>query len=283
MTADVNADVNTGADAGTDVSAGTGTGGAPTQAKGTGSGSDSRYALPDVTRLDAELVTFSTWGVGTPERQRAAVEAIAATWQRLPWPTPDLLSYTVYTATDGETLAHFAQWTNEAARAAYVSAGQQVPHAKEIDAAVPGIERSGVTPYRRYRSAFTPEADGVGAPVPGCVIAVSIEFDGPDEERLRRWVDGWFHGDEAELDDAFNGLLAAHFHVSTDGTRVLNYAEWVSEQAHIDALAGVHDTHTESPEESAEDDQWRSQLTFPGLKATGFKRYHLSWSGTPQR
>ncbi|MFI2027021.1 antibiotic biosynthesis monooxygenase [Streptomyces buecherae] len=269
-------------------------------------------AYPDATRADAGLATFSTWRVGTPERQRAAVDAIAATWQRLPWPTPELLGYSVYTGTDGETLLHYTQWTSEAAREAYVRAGRQVAHAAEIDAAVPGIERDGVTSYRLYRSAFTPGARGPQAPAVGCAIAVTIDFDGPDEARLRRWVDGWFDGDEPEVDD-FDGLLAAHFHVSTDGTRVLNYAEWVSAQAHIDALAAMHQDHqaddageepdaheepdTGRPEPAqapratgdsdsdgdADNDQWESQLAFPGLKSTGFQRYHLSWTGTAPR
>lgn len=287
------------------------------------------YALPDATRADAGLATFGTWHVGTPERQRAAVEAIAATWRRLPWPDPELLGYSVYSSTDGETLLHYAQWTSAAAYEEHVTAGRQAAHLAEVDAVVPGIERAGETPYLLYRSAFTPGARGPQAPVPGCVIAVSIEFEGPDEERLRRWVDGWFRGDESEVDD-FDGLLAAHFHVSTDGTRVLNYAEWVSEQAHIDALATLHATHPPEPaavpanasanapgnaptNASANDrpgnrkndhhnehdragdhgngrdndhangregDQWERQLAFPGLKSTGFKRYHLRWSGT---
>lgn len=30
------------------------------------------------------------------------------------------------------------------------------------------------------------------------------------------------------------GSIAAHFHISTDGTRLFNYAEWTDAQAHID-------------------------------------------------
>ncbi|MFE6775373.1 hypothetical protein [Streptomyces sp. NPDC057702] len=211
-------------------------------------------AFPDAARADAGLATFSTWRVGTPERQRAAVDAIAAAWERLPWPTPDLLGYSVYTATDGETLAHYAQWTSEAAYERYAATRSQATHLAAIDAAVPGIERVGVTPYRLYRTARTPGARETSAP--GAVIAVDIEFDGPDEARLRRWVDGWFDGDEPEVDD-FDGLLAAHFHVSVDGTRVLNYAEWVSVQAHVEALAALHATHDDQPAEPTDPDARR--------------------------
>lgn len=43
---------------------------------------------------------------------------------------------------------------------------------------------------------------------------------------------------DADIDAAVPGIerLAAHFHVSTDGTRVLNYAEWKSAEHHIAAL-----------------------------------------------
>ncbi|MGH1555404.1 hypothetical protein ACRAWF_36875 [Streptomyces sp. L7] len=37
------------------------------------------------------------------------------------------------------------------------------------------------------------------------------------------------------------GGTAARFHLSTDGTRVLNYAEWTSAQAHLEALAAPGD------------------------------------------
>jgi hypothetical protein len=52
----------------------------------------------------------STWRVGTPERQRSAVDAIARTWQSRPWPDVGLLSYSVLTGEDGDTLLHYSQW-----------------------------------------------------------------------------------------------------------------------------------------------------------------------------
>jgi hypothetical protein len=38
--------------------------------------------LPDITRPDVGTVLVSEWTVGTPERQRALVEAFAAAWER---------------------------------------------------------------------------------------------------------------------------------------------------------------------------------------------------------
>jgi Antibiotic biosynthesis monooxygenase len=68
------------------------------------------------------------------------------------------------------------------------------------------------------------------------------------------------------------GLIAAHFHISDDGTQILNYAEWVNEQAHRDALEhgptqGIGQTN--SP-------HWRNVQNMPGVTPTGLQRYSLS-------
>ncbi|WP_342671266.1 hypothetical protein [Streptomyces lushanensis] len=52
-----------------------------------------------------------------------------------------------------------------------------------------------------------------------------------------------------------------------DGTHVLNYAEWESEQAHLDALAAPGDgggTETEA---------WRRVRNHPGLTRGTVRRY----------
>lgn len=60
-----------------------------------------------------------------------------------------------------------------------------------------------------------------------------FDVDGP--ERQRRFIDEVFAmtRDVAPMP----GSIAAHFHISADGARVLNYAEWRDEQAHIDMVA----------------------------------------------
>ena len=66
---------------------------------------------------------------------------------------------------------------------------------EEIDAAVPGIQRLGPRSYELYRSG------GLGTDdrrIPGCVVIVDVEFDGPDAERQRAWVDGVFEALETE-------------------------------------------------------------------------------------
>jgi hypothetical protein len=218
-------------------------------------------AHPDLTDPRVGAPFFSTWRVGTPLRQRQTVEAIAETWQGRPWPADDLLGYHVYTGDDASTLLHHSQWTGEAAYEAFVKTQRQ-ERVDAIDTAVPGIERLGLGRYRRYRSGVR---DGETR-VPGCIVIVDIEFEGPDPDRQRAWVDAVFEALESEP-TPHPGGISAHFHLSTDGTRVLNYAEWESARAHLEALAAPGDGIGSSTQ------QWHRVQTWPGLKSTTVSRY----------
>ena len=103
--------------------------------------------------------------------------------------------------------------------------------AARLQEAVPGLTLTPPVFYRRYRSG-TPSRR---AAMPGCIVVVSVEFDGPDEARQRAWVDTVFDALAAEPSPPAGGI-GAHFHLSLDGTRVLNYAEWVDEASHRAAL-----------------------------------------------
>ncbi|MEU0658713.1 antibiotic biosynthesis monooxygenase [Streptomyces lavendulocolor] len=220
-------------------------------------------ARPDLCRPGVGLVTVGTWHVGSPRRRRAAVDAVARAWGRRDLPDDaGPLSYSMYAGEDGETLLHYAQWTDEAAHRAFVRANEGGLHA-EIDAAVPGIERTAPHSYTRYRSGtLRPDEPRV----PGCVVIVDVVFDGPDPDRQRDWVDTVFEalGSDPGLHP---GGISGHFHLGLDGTRVLNYAEWESAGAHIEALAGPGDgIGSETP-------QWRRVRTYPGVVRGGVKRY----------
>ncbi|MFC9860840.1 MULTISPECIES: antibiotic biosynthesis monooxygenase [unclassified Streptomyces] len=217
---------------------------------------------PDLTRSDAGIVKVSTWDVGTPERQRRSVEAIREAWGGRDWPHPGLLSYSVYTGEDGRTLLHYSQWTGEQAHQDFFREGRDARNA-DIDAAVPGIERLGLHTYEPYRS--TPLARGESRE-PGCVVIVDVEFAGPDPARQRDWVDSVFEALGTDPAPAPGGI-AGHFHVSTDGTRVLNYAEWESAQAHLDALSAPGDgIGSRTP-------QWEKVRSYPGVTGGGVHRY----------
>ncbi|MFF8828834.1 antibiotic biosynthesis monooxygenase [Streptomyces sp. NPDC015131] len=223
---------------------------------------DQPHARPDLLRPGVGVVTVSTWRVGTPERQKAAVEAIATAWHARDWPAGGLLSYTVHTGEDGDTLLHYAQWTGEEAYQHFVRTHRDDRNA-EIDAAVPGIERVALHTYTPYRSGTAAPGD---TRIPGCVVVVDVEFDGPDADRQRAWVDAVFDalGDEPA---PHPGGIAAHFHTGTDGTRVLNYAEWESAGAHRAALAAPGDgIGSATP-------LWQRVQTWPGVTGGGVRRY----------
>lgn len=214
-------------------------------------------AHPDLTDPRVGAPFFSTWRVGTPERQALTVETIARTWERRPWPAADLLSYHVYTGHDGSSLLHHSQWTSEQAYEAFVRTHRQ-ERVDEIDTAVPGIERVGLGRYRHYRSRERAVGD---QRVPGLIVAVRIDFAPDAAEERGDWIDLVL---KALADDpvGHRGLISAHFHLSTDGGHVLNYAEWESTRAYDEVLA--------APGEGigAPTEQWERVRTYPAI--TGF-------------
>ncbi|MFJ5258882.1 antibiotic biosynthesis monooxygenase [Streptomyces sp. NPDC088387] len=228
-------------------------------------------AHPDLVRPEAGAPFFSTWRLGAPERQRQAVEAVAAAWERRPWPTGRLLSYHVYTGHDGSTLMHHSQWADERAYEGFVKTRRQET-VDEIDTAVPGIERLGLDRYRRYRSQERPAGD---RRVPGLIVAVRIEFEQGAAARRREWVDlvlTALAGDE----EGHRGLISAHFHLSQDGTHVLNYAEWEDDAAYDAALAAPGDG-VASPNE-----QWARVQSYAGVKGFTAARYRHALGLVPE-
>ncbi|MEV6397502.1 antibiotic biosynthesis monooxygenase [Streptomyces sp. NPDC051907] len=221
---------------------------------------------PDLARSGVGVVKASTWRVGTPERQRATVDAVAKVWQSREWPFSGLLSYSVYIGSDGDTLLHYSQWESEEAYA-YFFEHLREDRNDEIDALVPGIERVGLFAYDLYRSRAMGGAHGPADPrTPGAVVIVDVEFEGPDAQRQRDWVDGVVEALETDP-QPHPGGISAHFHIGRDGVRVLNYAEWESEEAHIEALAAAGEgVGSPTP-------QWARVRDFPGVAGGGVQRY----------
>ncbi len=214
--------------------------------------------LPDITRPDVRAVLVSEWTVTAPELQRTLVDAIVASWEGVSWP-PGLLSVSVFASSDGERVLSYAQWASDEAFAEFVEG----PCLRQVDRALPGIESRESVAFHLYRSQARPDA-----PVPRCVVIVSVEFEAPDEQRQRRWVDTVFEALEAET-EPHPGGISGHFHVSVDGKRVMNYAEWLDEVSHREALAkSRQDTVGPGP-------KWREVRSFPGVVSAGYRRYRI--------
>ena len=214
----------------------------------------------DITRPDVGVVVVEEWTVAQPEDQRATAEATAAEWGRGPWPA-GLLSRSCLVGTDGVTLLSYAQWTDGEAHRAFMRTTASIGARGNGEVAA-GVVRPEPMAYRLYRSAVSE-----GSRVPGCVVVIAVETDGP--ARQREWVDAVFDALSAETDPPPGGL-SGHFHISTDGTRVLNYAEWIDEESHRRAVADGR----RGPASAARSEWYRVQ-NMSGVRFLGFKRYHF--------
>ncbi|GAA1030265.1 MULTISPECIES: hypothetical protein [Amycolatopsis] len=197
-----------------------------------------QVARPDLARQDVGTVLVAETAVGAAN--------VLAELENEPWPA-GMISFSALDSTDGEASLIYTQWAEGTANPGFVG---RVSGGDPVE-------------YRLYRSGIREDSA-----VPGCIVVVSVEFDGADARRQRRWVDTVFGALGSEETPAPGGI-SGHFHVSTDGTRVLNYAEWTDEQSHRDALAlsgrgtvGVSD-------------EWRKVQEFPGVRGSGFRRYRM--------
>ncbi|MFQ6395658.1 nitroreductase family deazaflavin-dependent oxidoreductase [Nocardia sp. KC 131] len=202
----------------------------------------SRSRLPDITRPDASTVLVTE----SPAHQRVAVEELLAELEHGPWPK-GLISFSAFSSNDGEMVLTYTQWASGESGHEFVA----------------GFTDAEPIEYRLYRSQVGPDR-----PVPGCTVILDVEFDGPDHQRQQRWVDTVFEAMAEEAEPAPGGI-SGHFHVSTDGTRVLPYAEWTDEQAHRDALERSDKGMVGSAS------GWERVRDFPGVKSGGFRRYSM--------
>ena len=226
------------------------------------------HTHPALTRSDAGIVAVTEFQVGGADEQQRLFETSRAAWDILPWPDT-LLSIAWLASTDGQSALAYVQWRDDSEFEAYgrTHRPRLAAHFKD---AFPALVPTPPVFYRRYRSATRPDAPG-----PGCIVIVSVEFDGADEARQRSWVDTVFDALGSDTAPPTGGL-GAHFHVTVDGTRVLNYAEWIDEASHVAALerSGIGAVGS-GP-------KWRTVQTFPGLKGSRVTRYRLDRRLVPQ-
>jgi len=184
--------------------------------------------MPDLERGGVESILVTRWTADNPEA--AVTEALAG-------PKPEgLVSASGYAGFDGTSALVYQQWEGD-----------------------PGERRAGAVEYRMYRGATRPDPPEVG-----CVVIVEVEFaDGVDP---RTWIDLVFDALESDENPAEGGI-SGHFHVSADGRRALNYAEWTSEAAHIAALANSGQGTVGSGE------KWLRVKEYPGVLRNSFTRF----------
>jgi hypothetical protein len=113
--------------------------------------------------------------------------------------------------------------------------------------------------FKLYRS-----GDPRGDKTVGAVVLVTVDTE--DEATARAWVDSVFVALASEPNPHPGGVSAA-FHIRDDGKRVINYAEWVSAEDHIDAVsAGSNGVGSPTAD-------WRRVQNFPGVQHVSVERY----------
>jgi Antibiotic biosynthesis monooxygenase len=199
--------------------------------------------MPDIRRADAHAAFVSGWYVPDAEHGRSALDDIFVQWERSRWPE-DFLSFSGYLSTDDGAVLTYAQCSGSDSYRPFVRARTGVARAEPVE-------------YRTRRSVTTSTSGD-----PGCMIIAMFDVDGPD--RQDAVIDSLVDTLHRAPGGGPPGMLSANFHASVDGTRVLNYAEWTSDEAHIAFLAGTTRKAT-----------LQTSNSLPGVRPIGFRRYHL--------
>ncbi len=204
-----------------------------------------RSVMPDVTRPDVRAIYLSHWYVPDPDRGRAVLDEIADVWERTPWPV-GMLTFSCYLSSGGDTVLTYTQCSRDDVYRRFV---RSLPVAA---ARVEPVE------YRLAGSVLLSPAAGP----PAAVVTASFDVDGP--ERQRFIVDSVSAHLRRAPADEYAGLIASHFHVSVDGTRVINFAEWISDETHETFLEGA-----------TRYGALRIANETPGVRPIGYTRYGL--------
>ncbi|MFJ8686737.1 hypothetical protein [Micromonospora wenchangensis] len=199
--------------------------------------------MPRVRRDDAGTVLVSTAHVPDRASGSALLHDAATAWESVE-PSAGLVSVGLFLSVDGATALAYAQCVDVASWAPYARAAGS------------GLGGAAVA-YRLRRSVVLDPEGSVS-----CVVIATFDVDGPQCQA--HIVDGICDAIEVAPTAQRPGLRAANFHVSTDGSRVLNYAEWSSDEAHEEFLRGA--TRSTAVEITART---------PGIRPIGFTRYHL--------
>lgn len=202
-------------------------------------------AAPDVRRADSTSVVASQWYVPDRPHVLGELRKIAARWQAGPLPE-GLLSLSCWLSDTDDTALTWAQFSDLERFRRTADRSDDIPLS-----VVRGVE------YQLARSVVLDDEKRE----PGCVVIAVFDVDGA--ERQRRTVETV--GDALERGrESLPGMLSANFHASVDGSRVLNYAEWTSAEAHAAFM--------DSPGRA---DVYQASSSLPGVRPIGYRRYRL--------
>jgi hypothetical protein len=201
-------------------------------------------APPDIRRADSTAVHVAQWYVPDRDTGIETVDKAVAQWDTADWPA-GILSVNAYLSTENDTVLTYVQTSRPAAHG-------------ELTGKLTGLAGAPAVAYTLHRAIALHN----GPLIPSSFVVATFDVDGRDAQE--RIVDSVAGALEKAAGTQHPGLLSANFHLSADGTRVLNYAEWTSDEAHIAFLEGATRAAT-----------LRATHDTPGVRPIGFKRYHL--------
>jgi quinol monooxygenase YgiN len=215
-------------------------------------------AVPHVIPSDHGIVVTSRLRFPDRQSQRAASDTAMARLRRLTGPEGRRW-IACFLGTDGQLVLFYEQWTDEGA---YQRHAVSLDRQYEDDAVEGGTRLDTVISRLGGRPGSRSDDD----PFPGCVALVSIATDGPEYQR--RAAD-MIANVAAE---PHPGGIGGHVLFSVDGSRVTLYAEWTSEEAHREAVAGA-----------AFGGQGGIFDGIPGIRGLDMHRYQLYRSATGEQ
>lgn len=198
-------------------------------------------AYPIVQKKEVVVVHFQQFQTTTPS---ATAEAILNNLSENQF-SENLISVNAYLGNDHQSIFLYWQWRDELQQLILDKIKQ------DLSLVAGRINNA----FHLYRSI------GESEEIPGCIVLAYQEFENPNV--IKHWIDTVIEAILSDEPKKDTGGLSGHFHISTDNTSMLNYAEWRSAEAHQAALDNANNGAIGSSE------AWKKVTKINGLKGRG--------------
>ncbi len=181
---------------------------------------------PVINRPGVVTALVSTIKTDNPAGQQRAAAAVAEYWRTSAWPA-GLAAVSCFGDLDGRSMLVYQQWTDQAALDGSGAA-----------ASLTGLSAAPPVEYRLYRT--VPGAGVPHPPPPAECFPVAFFTVEPGESGHGK-IDQMLAAEEDKAGTSrdYPGGIAAHMHVSADGTSVFVLSEWVSAELYNAHMEGV--------------------------------------------
>lgn len=215
--------------------------------------------LPEINRAGVGLILISEWPVDGNEEQKNLSDAAMRAWKQFPHPE-GLLSYSYYLGTKGNNVLFYSQWKSDESYQQFLTKDMLI-HKESIDTLQ--IKVKMVDKFRLRRSAISENSTP-----PECIVIVRREYGNP--EIISKFIDAAYNAVKAD-GLVGTGCVSAHFHISINSGVMVNYAEWISEQAYQE-FVGQSNKNTFNGLSPL----WKEVREFPYKPITGsFEKYRF--------